>query len=126
MRCLTYALAIVLLLCFPVPQAYALEYSAFGQYAQGGYFHGQDFFTDPGGLVYEVDSFLRTAGMDASAPLSLSGGSIPFEFSFSTQLSDDGTDLTITYSFTNSTGADVSDVVFLTFFDAEIDELLNT
>jgi len=111
----------------------AITYDPFGPNGEGGSINGQNFTLVPGGAVFELDAFLNIAGQDlnggafgTSAQMSLDPLPVGLNYSFSSALSPDTTDLTLTYSFLNNTGASLSGVQFFSFLDAEIDEPINT
>lgn len=111
----------------------AISTGAFGAAGQGGIINGQSFDIGPGGVVFEVDGFVNIGGQDlnggtsgTSAQLSVDSLPAGLDYSFSSSLSDANTDITLTYSFTNNTGAAIADLRFISFLDAEIDEVINT
>lgn len=48
------------------------------------------------------------------------------DYTFSTSLSPDTTDLALTYAFFNGTGSVLGNILFFSYLDAEIDESVNT
>ena len=105
--------------------ARALSMTPFGPGGAGGTMHGQSLELGPGGVVFELDALLHVGG--TSTQLSQAGATVSgLAFQFAASLSADTTDLTLSYSFTNTTAAAISNVAFVSFLDAEIDEPLNT
>ena len=122
-------------LCALLPaQAIAITTSPFGANGQGGALNGQVFDVGPGGSVFELDAFVDVGGQDLNGPgtvgtaARLSSDGVPggLGFSFGSSLQDGGTDILLSYSFTNNTGAALSSVSFVSFLDAEIDEPTTT
>ena len=100
----------------------------FGSNGEGGTNNGQAFSFGSGGSIYEFDSFLRISGQDlngsqigTSAQLSIDGLPAGLGLDQSHQVSSDLSDVTIEYSFVNSTGLVLQDTRFFVFVDAEID-----
>lgn len=79
-----------------------------------------------GGFVEEIDAFVLPAGAAAATQLSSSPAPIGLALSFGTSLSADTTDLLLAYEFTNTSALPLAGLTFLSYFDAEIDETLNT
>ncbi len=79
-----------------------------------------------GGFVEELDAFVLPAGAAAATQLSTSAVPTGLALSFSATLSGDATDLLLAYEFTNTAAAPLASLTFLSYFDAEIDETLNT
>ncbi len=123
----------VLLLMVPPLEAAAVSITPFGADGEGGSVNGQTFTIGAGGEVYELDAFVNIGGQDlnggtfgTSAQLSVDALPAGLDFAFGATLSADSTDLTLSYSFTNNTGSDLNDFVFLSFVDADIDAASNT
>jgi len=117
---------------FSSPAA-AISYTPFGGGGEGGWINGQTFTIAPGGRVYEVDAFVNLAGYDlnggavgTAAQLSIDSLPAGLSLSFSSTLSSDSTDLTLSYSLTNQTGSALLGLTFLSFLDADIDAAINT
>jgi hypothetical protein len=111
----------------------AITVGPFGAHGEGGSRHGQSLTIGPGGSVHELDAFLATAGVDLNGTVpgtsaQLSRHPLPpgLEYSFSAALSTDGSDLTLTYRFVNTTNVPFLDLRFQVLLDAEIDEATNT
>jgi hypothetical protein len=124
---------VALLLLGPTPPAHAISVTPFGPAGEGGDFNGQLFTIGSGGQVFELDAFVNIQGLDlngatagTSAQLSVDALPSGLDYSFSSSLLDSDTDILLTYEFTNNTAGTLSDLVFLSFLDAEIDEPLNT
>jgi hypothetical protein len=79
-----------------------------------------------GGFVEEIDAFLARAGDAVAAQLSQQSPPAGLALGFSSMLSTDTTDLLLRYDVVNTSAAAISGITFLSFFDAEIDESLNT
>lgn len=119
--------------CVVARDARAITADAFGANGAGGRVNGQTLAVGPGGLVEELDAWLRIDGQDLNGAASgvtaqLSTDALPagLALSFSSALSGDGTDLVLHYVFTNGTGADLASLTFLSFVDAEIAEATTT
>jgi hypothetical protein len=115
------------------PCSAEIAFSPFGANGEGGYVNGQTFTVGPGGSVAEVDAFLNVGGVDlngsalgTSAQLSIDPLPSGLQYTFSAALSPDETDIMLTYTFFNGTGEKLSDVLFFSFFDADIDEPINS
>ena len=113
--------------------AHAIAVDPFGAGGEGGSFNGQSFTLGPGGVVFELDAFVNISPLDlngggfgTSAQLSIDPLPAGLVFAFGAALSADTTDITLTYMFTNNTGAALGAFTFLSFLDAEIDEPINT
>lgn len=126
------ALTVSLLFFFPMP-LWAISLTPFGSYGEGGALHSQMLTIGAGGKVNEVDAFLAIDGMDlngfafgTSAQLSMDTLPAGLNYNFTSALSADATDLMLRYTFVNNTGSFLSNIRFLVFLDAEIDEPTNT
>jgi hypothetical protein len=122
--------AVLLLFCL---QARAISFTPFGPNGEGGSLNGQTFTVGSGGAVFQVDAFVNQSGSDlngattgSSAQLSADPLPAGLDFSFSTQLSADGSDLLLSYAFTNNTTETMTGLTLLSFLDAEIDEPTTT
>ncbi len=105
--------------------AQAIGVSAFGPGGQGGTLNGQTFDVGAGGSVFDMDAFLHVGG--AGQQLSQAGSTVAgLGFQFAAALSADTTDLTLSYTFSNSSAASINNISFTSFLDAEIDEAVNT
>lgn len=109
----------------------------FGPNGEAGYINNTGFppslSIGAGGEVVELDAFLNIAGSDLNSGFFGTSAQFAFDplpaglnFSFSSSLSADTTDLNLIYKFFNNTGGILNDVQFLSFLDAEIDEPINT
>ena len=125
----------VLALIFALPGvSYAdIVVSPFGSNGEGGSVNGHTFTFGSGGNVYELDAFVNIAGYDLNGTTvgtsaQLSQNSLPsgVAYSFEYELSPDNSDLTLTYTITNNSGALLNDFGFFSFVDSEIDEPTNT
>ena len=132
MRILLKVWMVVFLLAPPL-EAAAISITPFGANGEGGSINGQILTIGAGGEVYELDAFVNIGGQDlnggtpgTSAQLSIDPLPSGLDFVFGFGLSADATDLTLSYSFTNNTGSDLNDFVFLSFVDADIDAASNT
>jgi len=103
----------------------AIEFDAFGPSGEGGLENGQTMTIGTGGTVFEIDAFLR-AGAAPSIQLSRGAPPAGLELSFESELSGDGSDLTLRYRLENTSGVPIDDVALLSFLDVEIDEDINT
>jgi hypothetical protein len=94
-----------------------------GTYLRAG---APSFQIGSGGFVEEIDAFVLPAG--AAATTQLSDGAAPADLAlaFSATLSADTTDLLLAYEFTNTGASPLAGLTFLSYFDGEIDETLNT
>jgi hypothetical protein len=79
-----------------------------------------------GGFVEEIEAFVALPGQALATPLSQAPAPAGLALSFSSSLSPDTTDLRLVYDLTNTGAAALAGVSFISFFDAEIDETLNT
>lgn len=115
----------LLLILAPAP-GFALLVTDFGAFGEGGEVNGQLFRLGTAGQVHELDGFLRVAGPDPSAQLSLGihGPLLAWAPTFSADLYNSGSIL-LTYEFQNLSGA-AGGITFLSFLDAEIAEPGNT
>jgi hypothetical protein len=111
----------------------AIELGPFGTQGQGGSRSGQTFRIGPAGSVYELDGFVAVGGLDlngadAGTAMRLSRGGLPAGLTcvFANELAADRTDLTLSYTFSNSGNTPFSDLRFFVLLDAEIDEARNT
>ena len=114
-------------------RSWAITAGPFGPHGEGGARNGQLFLVGAGGTVYDLDGFLAVGGYDLNGTLpgtaaALSRDALPagLNYQFSSTLAPDATDLTLHYTFSNSTGAAFSNVTFLVFLDGEIDQATNT
>ncbi len=113
----------------------AITVGAFGPGGSGGSnpASGQTFTFGGGGDVFELDAYVNIAGQDlnggafgTSAQLSTDPLPAGLDFSFSSILSPDATDITLTYQLANNTGSDIASLSFFSYVDADIDEPINT
>ncbi|HLH52576.1 MAG TPA: SdrD B-like domain-containing protein [Verrucomicrobiae bacterium] len=112
----------------------AISFGPFGSKGQGGSKNGQPLLIGAGSDVFELDAFLRLGGLDLNGPqvgtsAQLSLDSLPagLSYSFSSTLGTNSADLILTYTFSNTTANVVySNLTFLAFLDAEIEEATNT
>ena len=111
----------------------AISLSAFGPQGEGGNANGQSFTIGSGGDVFELDAFVNIAGLDlnggglgTSSQLSIAPLPSGLNYNFSSALSPDSSDLTLTYRFSNNTGGALSNFRFFSFIDPEIDEPTTT
>ena len=79
-----------------------------------------------GGFVEEIEAFLVGPGDALAARLSSEAPPAGLSLSFAQILSADATDLRLVYDVTNTSGAPLAGITFVSFVDAEIDETLNT
>ena len=113
--------------------ALAITLGAFGPHGEGGAKNAQVWTIGPGGTVYELDAFMSVAGLDLNASLpgtsaALSRDSLPagLGYGFSSVLATNAADVTLVYTFSNTTSAAFSDLRFAVLLDAEIDQAANT
>ncbi len=113
--------------------AHAITFSLFLPSGEGGRVNGQTLTIGPGGEVEELGAYLAIDGLDlngadAGVAASLSAATLPtgLDFAFSSSLTTDATDLTLSYQFTNNTGSALGGITFLSYMDAEIDERVNS
>lgn len=115
----------VLLLSFTSAQA--ITFAPFGSYGEGGSLNGQSLTVGANAEVFELDAYLNIAGQTlnpifgTSAQLTYDPLPTGLDYSFSSALSSDSTDLTLSYLFSNNTGADIAGVNFFSYIDADID-----
>jgi hypothetical protein len=99
-----------------------------GLSAQGTYTppNPSPFTIGPDGAVFELNAFVLVAGSPPS--VQLSSGSLPSSLSltFTSTLVDSATDLSLVYDIQNVGAVPMSSLRFISFLDAEIDELSNT
>ena len=95
-----------------VVTSWAISYGAFGPNGQGGSKNGQVLQIGPGSDVYELDAFLGIGGLDlngaktgTSAQLSLDSLPAGLAYRFNSTLGGNGSDLILTYTFSNTTSA---------------------
>jgi hypothetical protein len=79
-----------------------------------------------GGFAEEIDAFVLPAGAAAATRLSAGGAPSDLAPAFGASLSADATDLLLAYEFTNTGASPLAGLTFLSYFDGEIDETLNT
>lgn len=110
----------------------AFTTATFGANGQSGSLNGQVLTFGSGGEVYELDAFFAIAGQDlngftAGTAAQLSTHSLPsaVNYTFSSLLNADKTQLTLTYRFANSTIAPIDNAWFAVFVDPQIDEPVN-
>ncbi len=110
----------------------AMTYTPFGPNGEGGTINGQSLSFGSGGEVYELDAFLGITGQDLNGvgigtTAQLSRNPLPagVSFVFGKSLSPDGSDLTLTYTFTNNTVSTLPGTWFGVFVDPQIDVALN-
>ena len=99
--------------------AFAITHDDFGSYGQGGAVNGQTLEFGSDGAVYQVDSFLKEDGQGDAAQLGF-GFTADYHIEFDSMLSDDGTDLTLTYEIRRDAPGHNCCVDFLHFVDAEM------
>jgi hypothetical protein len=106
-------------------RASAIEAGPFGPSGEGGALNNQRLTIGPGGVVFQLDSFIKVGEAPA---IQLSKGPLPsnLKLEFHHLLSEDRTDLTLLYSIRNMTAVSVPGLVFLSMLDTEIDEAENT
>jgi len=121
---------IALLVSWSAPAA---DFTPFGAGGEGGSLNAQTFSVGARGELFEVDGFLSIAGLDlnggaagTSAQLSKHGLPSGLQYAFTASSSSDTTDVTLTYTFTNTSAGTFSDIRFFILLDAEIDQAGNT
>lgn len=127
------ALRAALFLVFIAGDAAAISVTPFGPNGAGGASNGQTFSVGAGGSVFELDGFVNIGGLDLNGPTfgtsaRLSQDPLPagLDYTFSSTLSADTTDILLSYTFENNTGGALGNVRFLSLFDADIDEPINS
>lgn len=107
-------------------------FTPFGPRGEGGRLNGQT-FTMQGADIFEVDAYLVIDGLDlngsdlgVSAQLSTNPLPPGLGYSFSSNVSTDQTDVTLTYTITNETSGIISNLQFFFLVDVEIDQTTNT
>lgn len=95
---------------------------------QGGGENGHTFLFGQGGEVWEVESIFNIAGQDLNGATSGTAAVMGIDalpagvgFEFTSMLSGDATDITLTYTWTNNTGSPLIDVTVLSYLDVDID-----
>lgn len=112
------------LLLAPAAQAIVAQpFSASGTYLRSG---APSFQIGAGGFVEEIEAFLAGPGDATAARLSAEAPPAGLALSFESILSADATDLVLRYDVTNTSGAPLAGITFVSLVDAEIDETLNT
>lgn len=111
----------------------AITLTPFGANGEGGSKNGQTLTIGPGGTVFELDGFLNMDGMDlngaqfgVSAQLSRDPLPAGVGFVFTNYLSSDQAGLVLSYTFTNTGAAVLTNMNFFVLLDAEIDQATNT
>lgn len=121
-------LALALLLAIAVvPEAQAIAVAPFT--ASGTYSRAPGpptFQIGSGGFVEEIEAFLAGPGDALAAQLSQQPPPAGLALAFSSALSIDTTDVLLRYDVANTSAVPVAGITFVSFFDAEIDESLNT
>jgi hypothetical protein len=110
----------------------AIVTGPFGANGEGGLVNSQAFTFGTAGTVYELDAFINIEGRDlngsgegTSRQLSLGDPAPGINFTFSHEDAG-GSDIGLTYVFTNSTGALVPGFKFMVLLDAEVGSELFT
>jgi len=99
--------------------AIAITHTGFAENGEGGVVNSQDLTVGSGGVVWELDHFVNTG--DGGDEVRIRGD---FSVAFESELADNDTDLILTFELTRLSGS--SNVTWLTFLDAEIDEADNS
>lgn len=122
----------LLAVCLSSPSLAGITFTPFGSNGEGGTINGQSLSFGSGGEVYELDAFLGITGQDLNGvgvgtTAQLSRNPLPagVSFVFGKSLSPDGSDLTLTYTFTNNTASTLPGTWFGVFVDPQIDVALN-
>jgi len=112
---------------------FSASFTPFGPTGEGGVTNGQAFAVGGAGEVFELDSFLLIEGTDLNGDTlgvaaRVSRDSLPpgLEISFTSRLSEDTTDVTLTYTVTNTSAAVIPGVRFYSYLDVEIAQTENT
>lgn len=99
---------------------------------EGGSDNGHAFTFGAGGNVFQLDGFFGILGTDLNGGTIGSVGQLSVDalpaglgYSFSSALSADLSDLTLTYRFENTSAGTFADVQFFSFVDSEIDVPIN-
>lgn len=113
--------------------AFGIAFTPFGPAGEGGAVNGQTLTIGAGGSLEELDAFVAVAGQDlngatAGSAAQLSRDALPAGLSVTlgTALLNGDTDLALTWTVSNQGAASLGALTFLTFFDFEIDETVNT
>ena len=133
MNSMVKLMCLCLVVAFPARRTAGIDHSPFGLHGEGGERNGQSMRIRPGGSVHELDAFVCVDGLDLNGSefgtsARLSRDALPAElgFAFTNRLSDDLTDLILTYTLRNDGSVDLDGVRFFGLLDAEIDEEVNT
>lgn len=131
-RLLTVAAVLSIVLLTSHVGMAAITFTPFGPSGEGGSVNGQVLTFGSGGEVFELDGFINIAGFDlnagtigTSAQLSVNPLPAGVSLTFATAQSPDQSDLTLTYTLTNSSALTLPSVWFAFFVDAEIDVAIN-
>jgi len=131
-RCIRFGVALIVVLNACSTANAAFTYTPFGANGEGGSINGQVLFFGSGGEVFELDAFVNIGGLDLNGPAlgtsaQLSNNPLPvgLSFAFSSELSPDESDLTLTYTLSNTSGATIPAMWFSFFVDPEIDVAIN-
>lgn len=131
-RCIRFGAALIFVLSASSTANAAFTHTPFGPNGEGGSINGQVLFFGSGGEVFELDAFVNIGGLDlngvapgTSAQLSINPLPAGLSFAFSSELSPDESDLTLTYTLSNTSGATFPAVWFGFFIDPEIDVAIN-
>lgn len=113
--------------------AQAIAFTPFAAGGFGGSANGQTINIGTGGTVAELDGFINILGLDlngaadgTSAQFSVDHLPTGLDLSFNASLRDGNSDLLLSYELTNTGTSVFSDLSFLFFLDAEIDEPVNS
>lgn len=120
---LTFLYVQLVLLLSLASVSWAITFTPFGPAGEGGTVNSQTLTIGSGGEVFEMDAFLSFGGTDTQ--LSVDPLPVGLDYTFSASLSQDATDLLLTYTFLNDTASTLNDVRFFSFLDAEIDAQIN-
>lgn len=121
-RRVAHALVVLGLTAAVATTAQAFTISAFGPNGTGGTLAGQTFDVGPDAEVFDLDAFVGSTETGPGARLSTDPVPTGLSLSFSSTLSDDATELVLRYTLTNTSALSLSNVYFVSFVDAEIDE----
>ncbi len=132
-RLLFFACVGLLLLAGAARELHAIQLGPFDPSGAGGALNGQTLLVEDGGSVFEIDAFIQIEGLDLNdagpgTAARVSTDSLPPELtlSFSSELSGDESDLTLRYRIDNTGASPLAGLTFLSLFDAEIDQGVNT
>jgi hypothetical protein len=107
--------------------SYGIMLTPFHPSSAGGTVNGQALTIGAHGSVFELDAYVGIGGQDLNGGFFGSTAQLRFDplppgldLAFDAMLSDSNTDLTLSYALTNNTGAEILDLTFFSYLDADI------